>query len=197
MPFLLDSRFWMLDSRKKTIIHHLKSKVLKVKRGFTLIELLVVIAIIGILASFAIASFNSAQAKGRDSRRKADLDAIKKALELYKTDTTGAKYYPGSTGDLTSGSVKYIKAVPTDPKTTTQAYLYSAAPGTPSCVATSNCTDYRLRAILENSNDPQITASQTTCSGGAAGNFTDADGAGPDTWTGGAYLANTYVVCSP
>ena len=165
--------------------------------GFTLIELLVVIAIIGILASFAIASFTSAQEKGRDSRRKADLDAIKKALELYKTDTQGAKYYPGSTGDLTSGSVKYIKAVPTDPKTKTQAYLYVVAAGTPSCVATSNCTDYRLRAILENSNDPQITASQTTCPGGAAGNFTDAGGAGPDTWTGGAYLADTYVVCSP
>ena len=158
MPFLLDSRFWMLDSRKKTIIHHLKSKVLKVKRGFTLIELLVVIAIIGILASFAIASFNSAQAKGRDSRRKADLDAIKKALELYKTDTTGAKYYPGSTGDLTSGSVKYIKAVPTDTRTTSQAYRYSVAPTTaPGCIAAPpyvrRPTSVRIAPIAAPSND--------------------------------------------
>ena len=180
----------------------MKIKNLKLKinqKGFTLIELLVVIAIIGILASFAIASFTSAQAKGRDSRRKGDLDAIRKALELNRTDTTGAKYYPGNTNDLVSGTVKYIKAVPTDPRTTSQAYRYSVAPTTaPGCIAASNCTDYRLRATLENANDPQITSSQTTCSGGAAGNFTDAG----DGWTGGAYpLVDgknvTYVVCPP
>src|SRR3990167_9847267 len=87
------------------------------RRGFTLIELLVVIAIIGILASFAIASFTSAQAKGRYSRRKADLDAIRKAGELAKTDSTGSKYYPSTTGAL---ATTYIKSpVPQDPKSTT------------------------------------------------------------------------------
>ena len=165
----------------------------KAIHGFTLIELLVVIVIIGILASFAVASFTSAQAKGRDSRRKADLDALKKALELYRTDTQGATYYPGTIGALTSGSVKYIKAVPTDPRTTTQAYLYSGAPGTPDCAAASNCTDYRLRATLENSNDPQIAGSWATCPSGAAGDFTDAG----DGWTGSTYPANTYVICAP
>src|SRR3990167_8762783 len=103
MPFHLDSGFWMLDVRKASIIYNLKSKIWRPRRpGFTLIELLVIIAIIGILASFAIASFTSAQAKGRDSRRKADLDAMKKALELYKSDTTGGKWFPTTPGSVTT-----------------------------------------------------------------------------------------------
>src|SRR3990167_11030107 len=73
-------------------------------KGFTLIELLVVIAIIGILASFAIASFTSAQAKGRDSRRKADLDAVSKALELNKSDCIGGAWYPVMTGIIAAVS---------------------------------------------------------------------------------------------
>ncbi|OGE07316.1 hypothetical protein A2615_00525, partial [Candidatus Curtissbacteria bacterium RIFOXYD1_FULL_41_36] len=52
------------------------------RRGFTLIELLVVITIIGILAAIAIVSYGGTQERARDSRRKSDLDAIKKALEL-------------------------------------------------------------------------------------------------------------------
>src|SRR3990167_7760520 len=94
MPFHLDNRFWILDFGKKSEIYNLKSKISKVKRGFTLIELLVVISIIGILASFVVASFNSAQQKGRDSKRKSDLDAVKTALELAKSDSTGGGYYP-------------------------------------------------------------------------------------------------------
>src|SRR4030066_1038673 len=87
----------------------------KVKRGFTLIELLVVISIIGILASFAIASFTSAQRKGRDSRRKADLDAIKKALELFKGDTKGGGFYPYGMDDSILTVPGYMKVYPHDP----------------------------------------------------------------------------------
>ena len=127
-------------------------------KGFTLIELLVVIAIIGILASFAIASFTSAQAKGRDSRRKADLDALKKAFELARTDSSGASYYPGCSPAAASCapsatspaiSTTYIKSVPSDP--TSGNYTYRPLPA--SC--TTACTSHELVACLENANDPQ------------------------------------------
>ena len=136
--------------------------------GFTLIELLVVIAIIGILASFAIASFTSAQAKGRDSRRKDDLDAIKKALELFKGDTTGSAKYPNTTtGSLVT--LGYMRALPTDPSSSATNYNYTAfqANGTSACsgggdtlalASAGNCETFRLYACLENVNDSQKDA---------------------------------------
>lgn len=79
----------------------------KVKRGFTLIELLVVIAIIGILATFIVASFTSAQKKARDAKRKSDLDAIKKALEIVKSNCDGSAYYP-LTNNFPTEKARYI-----------------------------------------------------------------------------------------
>jgi len=180
------------------------SKISKVKRGFTLIELLVVIAIIGILASFAIASFTSAQAKGRDSRRKADLDAMKKALELYKTDTTGAKNYPSGSGSVVTRNTgcspvatnvlecgNYIKQVPYDPKNNV-AYTINLgnSDGTP---CAGGCDTYRLRATLENANDPQ--AAGATFDKGSAATCKN----NTDSFTQAilGYTALTYVVCPP
>lgn len=58
-------------------------KMVSTNKGFTLIELLVVIAIIGVLASTILASLNTARAKARDTRRRADLKQVQLALELY------------------------------------------------------------------------------------------------------------------
>ena len=130
--------------------------------GFTLIELLVVITIIGILATFIVASFTSAQKKGRDARRKSDLDAMKKALELAKSDSTGAAYYPAAANTASLETPGYIKKIPLDPSDNVTAYLYTPAPA----LCTTACTTYTLVACLENANDPQ---KDTTDICGAAG----------------------------
>ncbi len=53
------------------------------KKGFTLIELLTVIAIIGILASIIIGNVSTAMKRGRDARRKEDMETLRTALEMY------------------------------------------------------------------------------------------------------------------
>jgi len=53
------------------------------QKGFTLIELLVVIAIIGILSSVVLASLSTARNKGNDAKVKAQLSAVRSAVELY------------------------------------------------------------------------------------------------------------------
>lgn len=54
-----------------------------VRGGFTLIELMVVVAIIGVLMAAGIVAFSGAQKNARDAKRKADVDAIAKAVEVY------------------------------------------------------------------------------------------------------------------
>ena len=61
------------------------------KKSFTLIEVLIVVFILGILASLLLANFLTSLKKGRDARRKADLEQIQKALEMYYEDK---KKYP-------------------------------------------------------------------------------------------------------
>jgi prepilin-type N-terminal cleavage/methylation domain-containing protein len=67
------------------------------KQAFTLIELLVVIAIIGILAGFIIVSMSGASSSANDSRRKADINQLSKAIMIYKTDHPDA-LLPTSSG---------------------------------------------------------------------------------------------------
>ena len=64
-------------------------------RAFTLIELLVVIAIIGLMSTIAVVSLGSARIQAADTKRKAELVQISKALELYYSNN-GA--YPSTGG---------------------------------------------------------------------------------------------------
>lgn len=99
--------------------------------GFTFIELMIVIAILGILAAMISGNFITSLKKGRDARRKTDLQEIQKSLEMYYEDKKaypvtadvsfgGQLCYPGASGC----SVKiYMQKVPNDP-TASKSYAY-------------------------------------------------------------------------
>lgn len=138
------------------------------KKGFTLIELLVVIAIISILATLGVASYSGAQTRARDARRKSDLDAIKKALEIMKSDSQSGAYYPVCNGGSLACGIKtnsttpnitsdYIKTIPTDPVGggNDGIYYWYATRDSSGGNCTSSCTGYALSACLENKNDTQ------------------------------------------
>ncbi|MFA5935162.1 MAG: prepilin-type N-terminal cleavage/methylation domain-containing protein [Candidatus Paceibacterota bacterium] len=65
---------------------------MKYKKGFTLIEILVVVSIIGIIAAVIVTNLNSAKVKAVGIKSVTELDQLKKALELYRTDNGK---YPG------------------------------------------------------------------------------------------------------
>ena len=110
----------------------------KTKKGFTLVELLIVISIIAVLTLLGATNWIAQQQKARDARRKADLEQIRSALEMYRTDK--ATYPIGNqtvlpaaldpkSVDPSSTEPTYISPIPKDPKTKL-AYTYvSISPG--------------------------------------------------------------------
>ena len=71
-----------------------KSRSLK-RRGFTIVELLIVIVVIGILAAITIVAYNGIQERGNNAKRRSDLAAMAKSLELYYVDNGR---YPAALG---------------------------------------------------------------------------------------------------
>ncbi len=131
------------------------------KTGFTLIEILVVATIISLLAGLSIVSYSQFIKKSRDERRKADLDSIRAALEMYRSDNDT---YPSSLTDLlTPSPQKYLEKIPTDPK---YNYTYPYVPSPSGCNgSTSICTDYTLYGYLEtvSSCSTSQTCGSNTC----------------------------------
>lgn len=132
------------------------------KKGFTLIELIIVITIMGILATMIIGNFFTSLKKGRDARRKGDLDQIQKALEMYyedkKTYPTFANFPFGSkfceTISCPAGEKVYMQRLSDDP-ISSKHYEYI-----------SDGTYYKLFACLENNLQVlpyQSTGSTLTC----------------------------------
>jgi len=120
------------------------------KKGFTLIEIMVVVVIIAVLTVVGMVSYASINKNSRDAKRKSDIEQIRSALEMYRTDIG---YYPTSsnawidTAALNDYLVVggYISAIPTDP-TTGFLYKYKAIN-----FNDPNYYGYCLEAVMENS----------------------------------------------
>lgn len=106
---------------RRTINYRLQAKRTINQPGFTLIELLVVISIIAILSVIGFAIYGTIQSRARDSRRKADIDAIASSMEA-NYNRTPAQYSALSSSFFSSNQV------PTDP---TNSSTGTACNGTP------------------------------------------------------------------
>jgi len=138
-------------------------------KAFTLIEILVVIAILAGFMALLVPNMMLVRMKARDMRRKSDLKAIQKALEMYKLNQP-LPVYPEH---LTACSAlsdpdslnTYMAKVPSDPLTNcpSPAIFYQYIP-------TADNSSYSLTACLENTNDPEKIAACPvgfTCTGRA------------------------------
>lgn len=124
------------------------------KQGFTLMELLIAIAILGIMATVSMGGYFSSLKKGRDAKRKAALEQVQRALEMYYNDH--GRYPEADEINLkwgeqfTDGTTIYMQKLPKDPKSDyTYQYITDVSPETPGSY-------FKLYACLENDQDPQI-----------------------------------------
>jgi len=113
-------------------------------------------ALLAILALLLIGNFGTTLKRGRDARRKNDLNQLQKALETYYEDN---KTYPTfdifsgpnrkfcKTISCSSGETVYMIKTPTDPIST---YVYKYVPETPSGGVS---VYYYLYSNIENSLD--------------------------------------------
>lgn len=131
------------------------------KKAFTLIEIIVVVTIMGVLFAGGVVSYSSLSKSSRDAKRKSDLEQIRSAMEMYRSNDSTAMYPIGADCNEIAGvlGATYLPSLPQDPKSTLYAY---------SC--TSDGIDYTLGAFLE--------ATTTGC--GSPGNCKSSENPNPD-----------------
>ncbi|MBI4225907.1 type II secretion system protein [Candidatus Roizmanbacteria bacterium] len=124
------------------------------KSSFSLIEVLVVATIIGVLLTGASVSYTSLTKSSRDAKRKSELEQVRAALEMYRSNDTSSLYPVGVWADLSTALTGYIGTLPTDPKDPTYTYGYDSTDG----------TSYTLGAHLESTTT--TCTSLASCAGG-------------------------------
>lgn len=127
------------------------------QKGFTLIELMVAIAIIAILAAVGLVVYSTAQKSARNSRRLQDLQALKTALEVYKS-STGSYPNQNVASSCTNYSTAlgvlvptYMPALPVDPSGGSVCYRYQSD-------ALTNSQEYKIRTASPEMTNDEIRA---------------------------------------
>jgi general secretion pathway protein G len=96
------------------------------KSGFTLIELLVVLAVIATLLTIALPRYFSSLEKSREAVLHQNLALLRETLDKYYGDRGR---YPDALDELVSS--KYLRSVPVDPITDSNATWVSIPPEQP------------------------------------------------------------------
>src|SRR6478752_123298 len=102
------------------------SRTPRLKAGFTLVELLVVMAIIATLLTLAVPRYFGSVDRSKEAVLKQDLATLRDSLDKYYGDTGR---YPDSLEDLVTK--RYIRGVPIDPITQSNATWLVVPPGDP------------------------------------------------------------------
>lgn len=120
------------------------------RKGFTLIELLIVITIIGILAVALVPRITQGPARARDVQRKADMQNIASALELYYSDkgtypsvATGCTELDDELTSYLGGTYPTAPNGATDDECVPAGYYYTTTDG----------SDYVIAVAMENESD--------------------------------------------
>lgn len=153
-----------------------------IKRAFTLLELLITIGIIALLVTGGIVSYSTLSKNGRDARRKADVEQLRSALEMYKSNDANASYpgiydVPNTTSgwsyfkDVQTAFKSYINKVPSDPKPPDPApigscndYLYAVD---------ATYKKYTIYTYLENTSSTDATSVKPTPAAPPSGSSSD------------------------
>jgi len=109
------------------------------RKGFTLVEIMIVVAIIGILAAIAIPNFLKSRTESQKNACIANLKQIEGALEQAKLAGISS---PALTDIF--GPDKYVKATPTCPYNTANAYTLPTGTARPACPNVASVTDHVL-----------------------------------------------------
>lgn len=119
------------------------------KRGLSVIEVMVVVAFLSILVLAGIWAAQKQLQKGRDAKRKGDLDKLQNVLEDYINDNV---CYPEG-NEMTCGKslAPYLSQVPCDPIHNTNYNYFYSFDGGESCKLW-----YKIYAKLENEQDSII-----------------------------------------